>query len=174
MSARDARLARQRDEARLDELLEQRDLPSVGSTGELSRDRYDRLSQAAHNRRNWVQENVVRKLRKMIRGPQPPERRTRTVEILGHTLEEAVNCVGEALGRVYGPCFRDANVASIAYGACSVDLGVDPNGPRRAASDLHRRQEHPRSGAFSTFADGPCRNRTYNLEIKSLLLCQLS
>jgi hypothetical protein len=22
--------------------------------------------------------------------------------------------------------------------------------------------------------DGPCRNRTYNLEIKSLLLCQLS
>lgn len=113
VSARDGRLARQRDEARLDELLEQRDLPSVGATSDLSRDLYDRLSQAAHNRRNWVQENVVLTLRTMIRGPQPPERRAGTVEILGHTLEEAVNCIGEALGRFYGPGFREANVAPL-------------------------------------------------------------
>jgi hypothetical protein len=113
VSAGDARAARERDEERLHELLKERDLPSFASTIPQSRELYDRLSQAAHNRRNWVQENVVPALRTMIRGPEPPERRAGTVEVLGHVMEEAVNSVGEALGRFYGPSLRQEKVAPL-------------------------------------------------------------
>jgi hypothetical protein len=37
-----------------------------------------------------------------------------------------------------------------------------------------RRPPNRKPAFLLGFPDGPCRNRTYNLEIKSLLLCQLS
>lgn len=113
VTAKNARLAHERAEAQIDELLAERGLPTIESTIEHSRELYDWFSKAAHNRRGWVQENVSPPLRTMIRGPQPPERRAGTVEVLGHTLEEAVNCVGEALGRFYGPDFRKAKIAPL-------------------------------------------------------------
>jgi hypothetical protein len=114
--------------------LEQRDLPTVDSTIPQSRELYDRFSQAAHNRRNWVQENVIPSLRTMIRGPQPPERRGRHCRDSGPHLVEAVNSVGEALGRFYGPGFREANVAppmASFYAICE----ASPSRPTEARSD---------------------------------------
>jgi hypothetical protein len=35
------------------------------------------------------------------------------VEILGHILEEAVDCVGGSARRFYGPGFREASVAPL-------------------------------------------------------------
>jgi hypothetical protein len=103
---RETREARDRSELRLDEAMRQAGVPPVKRTWNLSDELYDRYSAAAHNRRAWVQDAVSPDLRTMARGPHPSTiRRAVTIASVGGLVEEAVQSIGDALSRFYGPKF---------------------------------------------------------------------
>jgi len=111
---RDARKARGRIEEKLDEAMSDAGMPPLRGTVDLSGDLYGRLSGAGHHRRPFVAEAVSVPLRQMATGPHPdPIHRATYVEWAGHVIEEAVQTVGDAFVRFYGPAFFNKQVGPL-------------------------------------------------------------
>jgi len=74
---------------------------------------YAEFSEAAHNRRRWVQDAVAPELRTMLRGPTTVwVRRAITAAVMVAVVEEAVISVGGALELFHGSGWYKDNVSS--------------------------------------------------------------
>jgi len=112
-----ARIAIDAYEQRLEDAMTAAGERPLKRTAELSRRIYDQQSQAAHNRRSFVQNGVSPELRVMARGPELDWlRRATTVDSMCRVVEEAVMSVGEAIERFYGEGFYSTHVKPLIAG----------------------------------------------------------
>lgn len=102
VSPGECRQAEERFDMFLAEEMKRRGHEPIGvERGELSRDMYGKLSEAAHHRRKWTQDVVFVEERAMFTGPTSDYyRRAATVSSLILVVEETVIGVGDAISQV--------------------------------------------------------------------------
>jgi len=109
-----SRGAQERFEAKLDEAMHAQGLPSLGRTGSLVDEVYDRMSRVAHSRRSTCVSSVAEPLREFAYGRHPsPLRRATVVEWASSMTGEVLNAVGDALRAFYGQGFFVEKIAPL-------------------------------------------------------------
>lgn len=118
--------AQERFEEKLDEAMREQGLPSLGRTGPLVDEVYDRMSRVAHSRRSTCLSSVSEPLREFAYGRHPsPIRRAVVVEWTSSMTVEVLNAVGDALRAFYGQGFFVEKVAPLVRGVEAV-RGTSP------------------------------------------------
>ncbi len=116
-----ARKAQGRWEDKLDEAMRDQELPSIGSTVDLSAQVYDRMSRVAHNRRSTCISGLWEDGREFAYGRQPSViRRAAVVEWISSMTGEVLNCVGDALRAFYGEGFFVKEIAPLVLSVTAV------------------------------------------------------
>ena len=98
-------------EEQMDEVFQEQGLPSIGRTGPLADELYDRLSRVTHSRRSSCTSSVNETLREFSYGRHAsPIRRGSVVELSSVMTQEVVNAVGDGIRAFRSPGFFSEEV----------------------------------------------------------------
>jgi hypothetical protein len=117
----ESRKAQASFEEEMEEAMQAQGLPSLGRTGPLADELYDRMSRVAHSRRSTCVSSFSEPLREFAYGTHPfPVRRGIVVEWTSTMTVEVLNSVGDALRAFYGQGFFTEKVAPLVHSVDAV------------------------------------------------------